>query len=123
MRQPVDDGPRHGRCQSGIVTIWAIAWMFVCLTVGWIGMAVALAEADQHHVDAAADLTSLSAAARLQNGGDACRTAASVAQANGVALNACRVEGEDVIVTVRDRIDLPFGLHPWVSGQARAGPS
>ena len=123
MYSRVDDlrPPMPG--QAGIATVWAIAWMFVCLTVGWLGMVVALVVACQHHVDAAADLTSISAAARLQNGGDACRTAAAMAQVNDVSLTACRVAGEDVIVTVRDRIDLPFGLRPWVSGQARAGPS
>ncbi len=115
-------GDRGGRTQHGIATVWAVAWMFLCLTVGAIGALVAAAEASQHHVDGAADLAALSAAARLQRGGDPCPAAAAVSAANEVTLVRCRVDGDDVLVVVRARLDLPFGLHPWVSGEARAGP-
>ncbi len=113
---------RSGSGQSGIASVWAIAWIFVCLTVGWVALALGVAVAGQHHVDAAADLTSLSAARTLQHAGAPCRTASVVAAANGVALTGCRVDGDDVVVAVRARLNLPFGLHPWVGGQARAGP-
>lgn len=116
-------GDAGGRTERGIATVWAVAWMFVCLTVGGIGALLAGAEVSQHHVDGAADLAALSAAARLQRGGDPCPTAAAVSAANQVTLVRCRVDGEDVLVTVRARLDLPFGLHPWVSGEARAGPA
>lgn len=109
--------------QAGMATVWAVCWMAVCLTVGWVGIGLAAAEAHQHHVDGAADLTAVSAAARLQRGGDACAAAVTVAEVNDVLLADCRLEAEDVVVTVREEVDLPFGIRRWVWGEARAGPS
>ncbi|MGI8700428.1 MAG: Rv3654c family TadE-like protein [Nocardioidaceae bacterium] len=113
--------PTHDH-DSGIATTWAVCWMAVCLTVGWIALVLAAAVARQHSVDGAADLASLSAAARLQSGGDPCAAAARVAAANGVLLSRCHVDGEDVVVTVRELLRMPFGIRRWAEGQARAGP-
>lgn len=113
--------PTH-RDDTGIATMWAVCWMAVCLTVAWVALVVAAAVAQQHQVDGAADLASVSAAARLQRGGDACSAAARVAAANGVVLSRCLVDGEDVVVAVRELLRLPLGIRRWVEGEARAGP-
>lgn len=112
----------HRRNAAGMASLWAVGWIAVCLTVSLIGMGLAAGEAGQHHADGAADLVSLSAAARLQRGGDACAAASAVAAANHVVLGTCRVVGADVVVTVRCSIQLPFGIHRLVVGAARAGP-
>lgn len=115
-----DSSRREGA--DGLATIWAASWMLLLSTVAGVGLVLGFAVARQHQVEAAADLTALSAASRLQHGGDACATAGRVARANRVELHSCRVAGSDVLVVVRTRLDLPFGLSPVVSGAARAGP-
>jgi secretion/DNA translocation related TadE-like protein len=107
---------------AGIATVWAMAWMMVLATFAGIGGLLGMAAARQHQVDAAADLAALSAAARLQHGGDACAAAQHVAVANRADLTRCRVAGGDVVVAVSQRLFLPFGLHVQISGRARAGP-
>lgn len=112
----------YRRDPQGVATVWAITWMAVLVVLASIGGLLGVAASRQHHVDAAADLVAISAAARLQRGGDACSMAMDVAIANRVVLARCRVAGRDVVVEVRERLTLPFDLHPWISGQARAGP-
>jgi secretion/DNA translocation related TadE-like protein len=113
---------RSRRSELGIATIWSLTWLFVAVTVGFVGMMLAVAVAGQHHVDSSADLVALSAADSLQHGSDPCQTARAVAVANRVELADCRVDAADVVVTVRTRIPLFFGLQPQVVGHARAGP-
>jgi secretion/DNA translocation related TadE-like protein len=114
---------RRRASQSGIATVWALAWVGVCTTLAWVGAALAVGAAHQHHADASADLVSLSAASALQRGGDACRAASTTAAANKVALTRCRVVGADVLVAVREDVRLPFGVQVAMTGAARAGPS
>jgi secretion/DNA translocation related TadE-like protein len=97
--------------------------MLVLVLLGGLGLVLGFAVSRQHQVDAAADLVALSAAASLQRGSDACATAARVASANHVVLHQCRVAHEDVAVSVRAQVALPFGVHPWIAARARAGPS
>lgn len=111
------------RPETGLATIWAACWMAVCLSVAGVAMTLAAAVAAQHHVDGAADLVSLSAAARLQHGADACAVAARAARANGVALQHCSVDGQDVVVVVSVRLRLPFGIDRQAQAAARAGPT
>ncbi len=110
------------RDSGGVATVWAVGWMLVLVLIGGIGLVLGFAASRQHQVDAAADLVAVSAAATLQHGADACAAASRVAAANHVALHGCRVTGEDVVIAVRARVAFPFGLHSWVSAQARAGP-
>lgn len=110
------------RNTSGFATVWAVGWIVVMLGLGWLGSLVAATAARQHAVDSAADLTALSAAAALQRHRDACATAAAVAEANGVAVTTCRVEGADVIVAVAVPTRLPLGLSTQLRAEARAGP-
>jgi secretion/DNA translocation related TadE-like protein len=105
-----------------MATLWGLAWIFVCMTVAWLAVVAAAAVAAQHRVDSAADLSALSAAARLQRGDDACGAAVEIALENDASLSRCRVDGADVVVTVGRRIELPLGLHGQLTSTARAGP-
>jgi secretion/DNA translocation related TadE-like protein len=78
--------------------------------------------ARQHHADAAADMSALSAAQRLQRGGDACAAAELVAAAHESSLIRCSIEGDDVRVEVAARMGMPLGLSVDLRGVARAGP-
>jgi secretion/DNA translocation related TadE-like protein len=118
----VDSPDQRRRGQGGIATVWGIAWIFVCLTIGWVGVIAVGVVAAQHHLDAAADLSSISAAAQLQRGKDACTAAARIAADNRADLSGCRVDRDDVVVTVDRLISLPFGLHGHLTSSARAGP-
>jgi secretion/DNA translocation related TadE-like protein len=108
--------------EGGLATVWAIAWIFVCLTIGWVGVVAAAVVAAQHRLDAAADLSVLAAAAELQRGRDACGAAADIARENGVDIAGCRVDHDDVIVTVARTVSLPFGVDGALTSTARAGP-
>lgn len=110
------------RDSAGVATVWAVGWMLVLVLIGGLGLVLSFAAARQHQVDAAADLVALSAAASLQRGVDPCSSAARVASANHVVLHGCRVTQGDVVIAVRAQVALPFGLHPWISARARAGP-
>ncbi len=111
---------RNARGQTGYATIWALAWLAACLTLGWVGVAAAAVVTAQHHLDGAADLAAVAAAAELQRSGNGCPTAASTAAANGVRLANCAVSGSDVQVVVATAVTVPFRL--TLKAVARAGP-
>lgn len=115
--------PLRCRPESGFATVWALAWMFACLSLGWLSLLAAGAVAAQHHLDGAADLASLAAAGQLQLGFDGCAAARTVSNENTVEVMTCRVEGADVVITVADSIALPFGLDGRLISTARAGPA
>lgn len=110
------------RRDDGVATVWGVAWIFVTAMIGWLGVMAAAIMSAQHHLDGAADLSSLSGAARLQRGGDGCGVATAIAQANEAALSSCHREGSDVIVTLTGSIALPFGIDGTLTSTARAGP-
>jgi secretion/DNA translocation related TadE-like protein len=110
------------RTDAGIATVWAVAWIFVCLMIGWLGQLVATVVSAQHHLDGAADLSALSGAAQLQRGQDGCAAATGIARANQATTSRCRVDGDDVVVTVGSVVSLPFGLQGRLTSTARAGP-
>lgn len=113
----------HGRRgQAGLATLWSLGCIVVLLTIGWVGLALGVGVAAQHHLDGTADLVAVSAAAELQRGRDACSTAKRIADVNRAELADCRIDGDDVIVTVRVVVHLAFGLHPRITAEARAGP-
>ncbi|MBA2561012.1 MAG: flp pilus-assembly TadE/G-like family protein [Propionibacteriales bacterium] len=113
---------RAARRDDGLATVWGVAWVAVCLTVGWLAVTATAIMSAQHHLDGAADLAAVSAAARLQSGGDACGVAERIAQANHAELAGCQVDGSDVVVSVAGSIVLPFGLDGGMTSMARAGP-
>ncbi len=110
------------RSDSGFATVWALAWIGVCLTLGWIGLLSAGVAAAQHHLDGSADLVSLAGATELGTGGDGCSVAAQIATDNGVRVAACAVQGNDLVGSVQDTVVLPFGLDGTLTSAARAGP-
>lgn len=111
------------RSEVGAATVLALAWILVLAAMAWAGMLIAAAAARQHHVDGAADVVAVSAASRLQRGDDACAVASDFASRNEVVLRLCRVDGDDVVIAVSDRISVGFGIRRDLVGQARAGPS
>jgi secretion/DNA translocation related TadE-like protein len=114
--------PPSQRSEQGLATVWGLAWLAVCLTVGWLSVVAAGIASTQHHLDAAADLAALSAAARLQRGGDACAVADQIAGDNAAEVSGCTIDGGDVVVTVHGVVPLPFGLDGAMTAEARAGP-
>ena len=110
------------RDESGVATIWAVWSIVAVLGIGAAAGVVAAATARQHRLDAAADLSAVSAAGDLARGESACATAARVASANGAVLSTCTVDGTDVVVAVTDRIQLPLGIVETLVSRARAGP-
>ena len=108
---------------DGYATVWAVGWMLVLGLVAWAALLVAMAVARQHQLDGAADLAALSGAQALQRGQDGCAEASRVAAANNAGVTACDVVGEDVLLRVADRLELPFGLDLRIQIRARAGPS
>ncbi len=117
------DADSTARNDDGFATVWGITWVVVILCIGWVALLAAFAVARQHHVDGAADLVALSAAARVQDGGDGCEAAAQLAASNRVTLLACDLEGSDVVVEVGTTLRLPFGIEGRLESRARAGPS
>jgi secretion/DNA translocation related TadE-like protein len=86
-----------------------------------LGVVAALFHA--HRVaQSAADLAALAGATALADGGDGCGAAAGIATANGAALDACRVQGSDLTVTVRVTGPRWLGQSADLVAQARAGP-
>lgn len=114
---------QHRDDEAGSATVWALVWVLLIAWLGQIGILVVGVVARQHDVDAAADLAALSAAGRLQRGGDACDAARQVAGARQVQIVRCLViEGADVHLDVRAAVALPLGLSVELRSAARAGP-
>ncbi len=103
------------------------------LALGVIGVLVALALAVTALIEAqsaagrargAADLAALAGATALHSvlaPGDPCATAERVARANGAGVDACRMDGQDVIVSVVVDTRV-LGVARQARASARAGP-
>jgi secretion/DNA translocation related TadE-like protein len=110
------------RGQRGAATLLAVALMSVLLLVGAaLGVVAAMVWAHRA-AQSAADLSALAGAADLQEGEDACSTAARIAGANHAGLTSCRVQGEEVLVEVRVGGPRWLGQEADLSARARAGP-
>lgn len=119
---PAASAASSRRDLRGSATVWALAWMGVCLTLGWISLVAAAVVAAQHHLDGSADLSALAGAEDAERGHDGCAAARRTASDNAVRLVGCSVSGGDVVVTVEARVALPFGLGGALRSAARAGP-
>lgn len=108
------------RSERGAATVLVVAMAGVLMFV-MTGLAAAggLVTA-QRRAQAAADLAALAGASHLE---DACASAAQVALANGAALESCRLDGDEVTLTV----SVAGPQVPWrevrVAAEARAGPA
>ena len=108
------------RSERGAATVLVVAMAGVLMFVT-IGLAAAGGlVTSQRQAQAAADLAALAAASDLD---DACGRAAEVAGANRAALEDCRVDGDEVTVSV----SVAGPRVPWrevrVAAEARAGPA
>jgi secretion/DNA translocation related TadE-like protein len=115
---------RPGEGGSGTVLVAGVVFVLLAVGAAILVIAAYLVAADRAR--GAADLVAVSAAAGRAGGGDACRTAAALAQLNGVGLERCEVGGDSldfvVRVTVRQpaRLRLPL-LPDGVSVTSQAG--
>lgn len=110
------------RDQRGAASLLATACLGVLLLLGMALGVVGAMVADHRRAQAAADLAALAGAAALQSGQDGCARASRVASANAATLTTCRVEGRDVLVTVRTAGPRWLGQVGDLEGRARAGP-
>ncbi len=112
---------RRPRDQSGAATILAVAMMGFLVTVTVAATGVVGVVAAHRRAQSAADLSALAGAAALQDGGDACRRAGSIAARNGAALRRCEVDDWTVTVVVSRELRLP-GSSMELAARGRAGP-
>lgn len=111
------------------MTVVGSACAALILLVAVVGICFAGVAATVHRARAAADLSALGAAARLQEGAGtarACVTAAELARQNGARLVGCS-PSPDLTVLVRCVVVVPPAI-PVVGGRqglasARAGPA
>jgi secretion/DNA translocation related TadE-like protein len=114
MRWPRDD--------AGSATVLVLAMAGVLVLIGAaLGTVAAMVQAHRL-AQSGADLSALAGAQGLAAGRDACVEADRIAAANHVHLDACRVAGRDVLVTVRADGPRWLGQRADLSAQARAGP-
>lgn len=115
---------RKGR-ERGSGTLLVVAVSLVVLVLTGLVAVVAGYLVAGHAARGSADLVALSAAAEQVRGGRACSVAASVASANRVRLQECRVRGDSfdfvVAVTVSLPVNAPPGLPTRLLATARAG--
>lgn len=115
--------PKEDARDRGSATLFAVGIAAVLLGACMVGVLWAAVSVGHHRVDSAADLVALSAAESQQSSpGDACITAARIADVQGVALKTCRTVGETVVVAVTVSLHLGVLGTPTLTGQARAGP-
>jgi secretion/DNA translocation related TadE-like protein len=107
----------------GSATIYAAVALVALTALGVTVSGYTALAAAKHRAGAAADLAALAGAQALQDGGDACVSASSVAARNGAQLAVCVVEG--LTVEVVARADGPHLLgRAWTfESAARAGPA
>lgn len=112
---------RSTRDQSGAATILAVAMMGFLVIVTVAAGGVVGVVAAHRRAQSAADLSALAGAVALQDGGDACRRAGSVAARNGATMRACEVGDWTVAVVVSRELSLP-GSSMELDARGRAGP-
>lgn len=108
------------RGDRGSATVLAVVMVAVLLCVTGAGAYLGSAVVARHRAQAAADLASLAAAARLPSGlAAACARATLVARAMRVEHAQCRVVDLDVVVTV----EVAVAFAGVATATARAGPA
>lgn len=114
-------GARDDERGAGSVLAVAMMGLLVMVTVAAAGVVGVIAA--HRTAQAAADLAALAGAAALQDGGDACQQAASVARRNRADLTGCEVQGWNVAVVVTaNTARLPGGMLD-LRARGRAGPA
>ena len=107
-------GRRTGERGSGTVLVAAVVLVLMAVTAALLVIGGYLLAADRAR--GAADLVAVSAAAEQAGGGHGCRSAARLAERNGVGLVRCEVTGDSldfvVSVTVRQAVRVRLPLLP-----------
>lgn len=109
---------RDERGVAVVVTIGLIAVLVLVASVTVGTVAIVLAH---RRAQVAADLASLAGAAALQQGGDACATAARIVSLNEGTMTACQTAGSSVVVATAVRLFASLGGAD-VPARSRAGP-
>ncbi|TYL49912.1 flp pilus-assembly TadE/G-like family protein [Nocardioides sp. BGMRC 2183] len=114
---------RFPKGERGAASVLVVSLCGVLLLLG-AGMGVVAAIlVDHRRAQSAADLAALAGATAIGDGGEACSSAAAVAELNGAALTACAVEGQDVVVDVIVSGPRWLGQTGDLVARARAGPA
>ena len=108
--------------QCGSAAVLAVGLTGVLVTVTLLVAVVGGVVADQHRVEAAADLAALAGAGAVQAGRDGCAAARVTAGRNGGALQRCALDGDVVTVEVGRDSQVVLGRRLALVGRARAGP-
>jgi secretion/DNA translocation related TadE-like protein len=109
------------RDERGAGTVLALAMVGVVLFVT-VAVSGVVAVVGRHRIaQSAADLAALAGAAALQEGRDACASAAALARRNQARLTGCRVSGWEVEVRVVS-VGRVWGMEQELAARGRAGP-
>ncbi|MDA2808219.1 Rv3654c family TadE-like protein [Nocardiopsis suaedae] len=105
---------------NGSGTVWVLVVCALVWTAAAAAVVVGGARVDRHHAGTAADLAALAGARRAAEGADrSCAAATRTAEANGARVEACAVDGLEVVVEV----SVPVRTWPTrAHAEARAGP-
>lgn len=114
-------GHQDGHDEAGAASVLTLALLGVLLLVGLGSAGIVAVVAGHRTAQAGADLAALAGAGALQDGGDACGTAAEIARRNRTTLEGCRVEEWEVVVEVASEVRLLRG-QAALRARARAGP-
>lgn len=115
-------GRGRASLERGAASLLVVACTGLLLFLGGaLGVVAALVTAHRA-AQSAADLAALAGASTHQDGGDACAAASSLASGNEALLVGCRLEGDDVLVTVEVAGPRWLGQRGDLVAEARAGP-
>jgi secretion/DNA translocation related TadE-like protein len=104
---------------AALVAVTLAVVLLLCTTAAVLGGRLLT---DQRRAAAAADLAALAGAAAVQRGLDGCPHAQRVAVANEAVLTHCRVDGQEVRLTVPTESVRFLGRLVRPRAEARAGP-
>ena len=113
----------RSRGESGAGTVLALSFLGLLTFVGVAVAGVVGVVAAHRAAQGAADLAALAGATTLQDGGDPCDRARSIAARNGARLAGCVVDDWEVRVSVRASGPRLLGRVTWMPARARAGPT
>jgi secretion/DNA translocation related TadE-like protein len=106
--------------ERGSATVVGVAAVLAVLAVFAVAFQLGAAVITRHRAEAAADLAALAGAADAVTG-DACATAARVAQRMAVRLTSCELDGWEVRILVEATPPGPLGQLGTARATARAG--
>ncbi|MFD1859463.1 hypothetical protein EHW97_07620 [Aeromicrobium camelliae] len=110
------------RAERGVATVTAVVIGAVLVLLGVVGLQLAQLIGLRHEASAGADLAALAGSQASTEGDDGCEAARDVAEENGVALTACRMDADVATVTARAESPRWWGGRWAVEQRARAAP-